>query len=269
MSKWKWVLINDDNTLAKGWNKIGDYWYLLDSNTGIMLTGWQKVENNWYYLDPSTGQMQVGWFKDKDKWYYLNELHNDAYDKGVMVANCTIDINGTSYTFNSDGVWQDNSSLVSEDCIDFVKGYEKFYSYKYDDGTGTITQGYGCIGDEIADWGDNITEQQASDRLKELINSNYAKPIKEYLEGKGVKLTVPQFDALVSCSYNIGVGSLEGSTLMRYIVNGGRDADTIQSYFCMWSKATINGVSTTLSGLYKRRVAEANIFNNGIYDSSH
>lgn len=147
--------------------------------------------------------------------------------------------------------------------------YEKFYSYKYDDGTGTITQGYGCIGDEIADWGDTITEQQASDRLKELINNNYAKPITEYLDGKGVTLTQCQFDALTSCAYNIGVGSIEGSSLMRYIVSGGRDADTILADFCMWSKAKINGVSTTLEGLYKRRVAEANIFNNGVYDSTH
>lgn len=124
-------------------------------------------------------------------------------------------------------------------------------------------------GDEIADWGDTITEQQASDRLKELINNNYAKHIKADLDSKGISLTQYQQDALYSCAYNIGVSSLLNSSLYRYIVNGGQDADTIQSYFCMWSKATINGVSTTLVGLYKRRVAESNIFNNGVYDSTH
>lgn len=269
MSKWKWVLQNDDNTFVKGWSQVGDYWYLLDSNTGVMLTGWQKdSNNNWYYLDPTTGQLKTGWIQLDNKWYYLEEESNG--NKGVAYKSGTFTIDGKEYQFNDDCAMQDSStSLVSDDCISFVKGYEKFYSYKYDDGTGTITQGYGAVGSEIANWGDAITEAEASEELETVINSNYAQPLKDYLDSVGVSLSQCQFDSLVSCAYNIGVSSLEGSSLIKYIVSGGRDADTITTDFCMWDKVIQNDVAIVWDGLHKRRVAESNIFNNGVYDSSH
>ena len=262
MSTWKqktiWQLVNDDGSLVTGWVKIGDYWYYMDSTGTMYQEKWLQDNGKWYYLDDN-GRMATGWQKIKNKDYCF------ANDGSLYVSCTTPD----GYEVDSNGVWQDPNNLVSEDCINFVKGYEAFYSYKYDDGTGVITQGYGCIGNEIADWGDTITEEQASNRLKELINNDYAKPIKDNLDTKGVSLTQSQADALYSMAYNIGVSSLLNSSLYRYIVSGGRDANTIQNYFCMWSKATINGVSTTLSGLYKRRVAESNVFNYGIYDSTH
>jgi len=167
----------------------------------------------------------------------------------------------------------DNSttSLVSDDCISFVKGYEKFYSYKYDDNTGTLTQGFGATGNEIANWGDTITEAEASEELQTVINANYAKPIKADLDAKGITLTQCQFDSLTSCAYNIGVSSLLGSTLYRYTVSNGRDADIIKEYFLMWDKCYDEDTKQieVSQGLYLRRVAEANIFNNGVYDSTH
>lgn len=260
MSKWSWCLVKDDNTLATGWNKVGDYWYYMQSN-GAMKIGWlQDTDKTWYYLD-STGRMLTGWQKIDDKDYCFA-------DNGSLYVNCTTP---DGYNVDSNGVWI--KSLVSDDCIAFVKGYEKFYSYKYDDGTGEITQGYGCTGDEIKDWPANVTEEFASDKFKELINNKYAKPIAADLDSKGIKLEQNQFDAIVSCAYNIGVGdSKEGmlsSTLYKYIVSGGRDANTILEYFRMWNKVIENNVAVVWSGLDKRRKAEANIFNNGVYDSTH
>lgn len=263
MNQWKWCLTDSNGKVIKGWYFDNGKWYHLDENTGVMNTGWfQDKDQRWYYLDEQNGDLKTGWIQLKNIWFYLEPSSNGYMGECYVDRTATID--GKSYSFDVNGHLIDDS-LVSEDCINFVKGYEAFYSYKYDDGTGVITQGYGCIGDEIADWGDNITEQQASNRLKKLINNNYAKPIKDDLDSKGVILSQSQQDSLYSCAYNIGVSSLLNSTLYRYIVNGGRDASTIQSYFCMWSKAG----GKVMQGLYKRRIAEANIFNNGIYDSIH
>jgi GH24 family phage-related lysozyme (muramidase) len=60
-----------------------------------------------------------------------------------------------------------------------------------------------------------------------------------------------------------------GSSLYRYIVNGGRDSETILKYFRMWNKVIENNEPVVWEGLDIRRVAEANIFNNNIYDSTH
>jgi len=173
--------------------------------------------------------MATGWIQIDSKWYYLltqkTEYNGNTHYTGEMVASTTMTINNKSYTFDKNGVMQEGGNgLVSANCINFVKGYEEFHAHKYDDGIGVITQGYGCIKDEIADWGDTITEQQASDRL---INGKYAKPIKANLDAKGISLTQNQFDALVSLAYNIDSSSLLGSTLYKYVVSSGRDANTI------------------------------------------
>jgi GH24 family phage-related lysozyme (muramidase) len=272
MNQWKWCLTDNSGKIIKGWYQDDKgTWYHLNNDTGILDTGWFKdKDNRWYYLDEQNGDLKTGWIQLKSIWFFL-EIDSNGY-MGECYVNRTAIIDSKEYSFDSNGhLIEDNTndSLVSEDCISFVKGFEKFYSYKYDDGTGTITQGYGAVGNEIANWGDTITEEEASEELKTVINSNYAKPIKEDLDNKGVTLTQSQQDSIYSMAYNIGVSSLLNSTLYRYICNGGRDTSTIQSYFCMWSKATINGVSTTLQGLYKRRVAESNIFNYGTYDSTH
>jgi len=264
MSTWKqksiWQLLNDDGSLITGWVKIEDYWYYLDSTGTMYQSRWFQNNDKWYYLDEN-GHMATGWQIIDNKNYCF------AGDGSLYVSCDTPD----GYTVDANGVWQ--SSLVSENCISFVKGYEQFYSNKYDDGRGVITQGYGCTENEISDWGETITEQQASDRLYKSINDNYAKPIKADLDAKGIRLEQNQFDAIVSCAYNIGVGDstqgLLGSSLYRYITSGGRDSDTILKYFRMWNKVIQNNIAVVWPGLDKRRIAEANIFNNGVYDSTH
>ena len=130
-----WQLVNEDGSLVTGWVKIGDYWYYMDSTGTMYQEQWFKDTNSkWYYLDDN-GRMVTGWQKIKNKDYCF------ANDGSLYVSCTTPD----GYEVDENGVWQDPNNLVSEDCINFVKGYEAFYSYKYDDGTGVITQGYRCI----------------------------------------------------------------------------------------------------------------------------
>lgn len=223
---------------------------LLDENSNNLLTGWKKVKDVWYYLNPN-GTMVTGWLKDKNKWYYLNA-------SGAMLFDCVQTIEGKEYKFDSNGALIE--SFVSDECINFIKSWEGFYSEPYLDCVGVKTLGYGMTGEEIEDI-ESITEEQATAMLKEWINNKYAPVIKNDLDSKGVTLTQNEFDALVSFAYNCGTGGLLGSTLYRNVVAGIRDSSAIIENFIAWS----NGGGRRIEGLYRRRTKEATMFLNADY----
>jgi lysozyme len=255
MSRWAWCLVKDDNRLATGWQLVGDYYYYFYSNGQMACDEWLEQGDNWFRFD-SSGKMMIGWYQEDENWFYFS-------DNGVMYKSTTITIDGKEYTFDKKGIMQ-SDNLVSDDLVTFVKIMEGFISTKYDDGCGVITQGYGCTGNEISDWGETVSEEVASTKLVELLNNTYAPPIKTALKDKNVELTQNQFDSLVSLAYNIGTSSVLNSTVFKDICNGVR-GDKITTDFQMWSKGTVNGKLITLQGLYKRRTFEANIFNNADY----
>lgn len=103
-----WYFRYPDGTFIKnGWSKIGEFWYLFDSN-GAMLTGWQNRNDRTYYLKPS-GEMAKGWMQYENRWYYLNPQDNTGVE-GAMVTGW-LDLGGKSYYLNSDGTmaegWQE------------------------------------------------------------------------------------------------------------------------------------------------------------------
>jgi lysozyme len=262
MNNWKWCVQGTDGKTIKGWYKDNDTWYYLNDE-GIMQVGWiQDKDQRWYYLDES-GKLKTGWIQLKSIWYYLEPSSTGFM--GECYINRTATIDGKSYTFNEDGHMLSNS-LVSEECINFVKSFEGFFPDKYYDCVGVLTQGYGMTGNEIANLPDEITEETAANMLKELINKNYAQVIKDDLDNKGVSLSQNEFDALVSFAYNCGTDALlRQSTLYKNVCNGIKDSDTITSNFIAWS----NGGGKRIEGLYRRRTKEANIFNDADYTGNN
>lgn len=255
MSNWRWCVQDDNGEIVKGWYKDKDKWYYLNDN-GVMQTGWIKdKDSRWYYLD-SNGAMQTGWFKYDDKWYYL-EPNSTGY-KGEMYCNGTYTIDGKEYTFKANGELIEG--LISDKLIDFIKSWEGYYSKPYYDCVGVKTLGYGMTGEEIEGI-DYVTEEQATEMLKDWINKKYAPVIKSDLDSKGIALKQNEFDALVSFAYNCGTAGLLGSTLYKNIVDGIRDTNTITSNFQAWS----NGGGKRIEGLYRRRTKEAAMFLNGEY----
>lgn len=266
MSKWKWCVEDSNGKTVKGWYNDNGTWYYLNDE-GIMQTGWvQDKDGRWYYLNDD-GSMKTGWFKDTDgKWYYLQE-NSDGY-KGSMYKDGVFNINGKEYKFDEHGAWI-NDSGVSDSLVDFVKDYEGYFDHWYDAGDGYDTIGYGTatsgrVGKRLKSQGiTNCTEEEATGWLKEEIN-NMAASITEKLNVARITLKQCQFDALASFTYNCGTASLFNSTLWRYVISN-RSAADIQSAFLMWNKC--NG--RALEGLTKRRQAEANMYNYGVYDSTH
>lgn len=74
-----------------------------------------------------------------------------------------------------------------------------------------------------------------------------------------VSLAQHEFDALVSFAFNVGLGALRGSTLLRKLNSGDRDGAAAQ--FGAWVKAG----GKTLPGLVSRRADEAMLFRAGVY----
>lgn len=249
MAKWQWCLEGDSGVLLKGWQRIGDYWYYLNPN-GVMVTGWIQSNNLWYYLDGATGRMLTGWQKIDNKDYCF------ASDGSLYVNTTTPD----GYMVDEKGVWI--NSLVSDSLIDFVKSFEGFSATKYQDEVGVWTLGYGMTGEEIENL-TTVTEEQATQMVKNWINKKYAPVIKSGLNN--VVLKQNEFDALVSMAYNVGTAGVLGSTLFKNVVAGVRDADIITSNFQAWSNAS----GQRLEGLYRRRTKEANIFLNGDYTGNN
>ena len=97
----------------------------------------------------------------------------------------------------------------------------------------------------------NLTEEDADKMLKEdleIFSKGVAKLVK-------VKLNKNQFSALVSFAYNVGLGNLEKSTLLKR-VNAFPGDIQIMGEFKKWDKA--NG--KTLRGLTLRRNEEAVLY---------
>lgn len=268
----KWFYYDENGQMLNStWKEINSKWYYFYS-TGIMAAAcWVQDNNRWYYVG-ANGVMETGWIQLNNIWYYLIESSNPSQGeyKGVMVSDCTRNINGTEYNFNADGSLINNSYAytVSDNLVNFVKNYEGFSSTAYYDGTGytdaQLTIGYGTTKASVPEAFPNgadstCTEAEACKWLKQEIDK-MALTIKSKLNDYNLSLNQNQFDALCSFAYNCGTSALFSSTLWKNIISGCRDS-TLKANFQAWSKA--GGV--TLKGLYNRRTEEYDMFSNADY----
>lgn len=254
-----------------------DQWYYCKSED--IAKGWLQVDNDgrWYYFVTEQtiinnkvyykGQLfDGGWMKYKNKWVYCipkSDSSKGLY-RGQALCNGKYTINGKEYDFDKDCYWIEDSSLVSDALVNFVKSYEGYRSKAYYDGTGCtdaqLTIGYGTTKAVVPSAFPNgvnstCTESQACVWLKQELNK-----VATQIKAKGINLSQCQFDALCSFAYNCGTGALFGSTLWKNICNGVRDS-RLKDNFTAWSKAG----GKTLQGLYNRRLEEYNMFMYGDY----
>lgn len=118
----------------------------------------------------------------------------------------------------------------------------------YKDAAGVPTIGYGHT--KNVRMGDRITQYWAKEMLREDIEEA------EWLVKElGVARTEGQLDALVSFVFNLGIGRLKRSTLLKTIREGGSKAQ-ITKEFKRWVYAD----GKLLPGLVKRREWEARRF---------
>lgn len=138
---------------------------------------------------------------------------------------------------------------------DFVAKFEGFSDRAYRCSAGVWTIGYGSTFNPYTKvkvkLGDKITKELALDWLnKELLDT-------QALVKDSVKVLINgnQLNALTSFTYNVGIGNLKRSTLLR-LLNAGKPKEEVAKQFLLWNKA--NG--KVLRGLTLRRQAEADLF---------
>lgn len=149
---------------------------------------------------------------------------------------------------------------ISSNGLNLIKSFEGFRSRAYDDlqpnvtitkasqVKGVLTIGYGTT--KNVKVGQVITESEAVELLKEDVSS--------FVKGVNSCVTVPlnqnQFDALVSFSYNVGLGNLKSSTLLKKLNN--KDYAGAAEQFLLWNKSA----GKVLQGLVNRRKKEKELF---------
>ncbi|MCR5238883.1 MAG: lysozyme [Prevotella sp.] len=118
----------------------------------------------------------------------------------------------------------------------------------YVDAAGVWTIGYGHT--KNVRQGDKISEYWA----KELLMQDVAE-VERQVKALGVAKTQGQFDALVSFAFNLGIGNLKRSTLLKCIREG-RSMREIKRQFMRWVVAG----GKRLKGLERRRAWEVQRF---------
>ena len=138
--------------------------------------------------------------------------------------------------------------IISDICLEKLKVFEGFRSEAYLDAAGVPTVGYGHT--KNVKLGDKITEYCAKEYLlQDLYETEQA------VNALNVAKTPGQFDALVSFAFNLGIGRLTSSTLLKVIREGG-SKQKITREFKRW----IYAGGRPLKGLIRRREWEAKRF---------
>lgn len=148
----------------------------------------------------------------------------------------------------------------SDRCLALIQSFEG-YAKKLPDGgceaypdpatkADPWTIGYGSTGPDIHR-GTVWTKRQAEERFAHDIEKFAAK-----VEGllRGALTTQHQFDALVALAYNIGLGNLGSSTLLRK--HRARDYLRAADEFLKWNRAA----GKVMPGLTRRRAAERALY---------
>ena len=138
---------------------------------------------------------------------------------------------------------------VSEAGVRLVQEFEGCRLDAYRCPAGIPTIGYGATGPDIR-MGMVWTQEQADERLAEDL-ARFAAGVERLVQ---VDLTDNQFAAIVSFAFNVGLGALRDSTLLRKLNAG--DYLGAAGQLPRWNK----GGGRVLAGLTRRRAAERELF---------
>lgn len=144
---------------------------------------------------------------------------------------------------------------LTKEIKDFVKAKEGLSLTAYLCPAKVWTIGYGNTSYETGikvKQGDKISKERA-ELLFDNTFENFALQVKQLVFKS--TLNDNQFSALVSFAYNVGIGALKSSTLLRKVKANPNDK-TIANEFAKWNK----GGGKVLAGLTSRRAKESDIY---------
>ena len=137
---------------------------------------------------------------------------------------------------------------ISQEGLSLIKKFEGCELEAYKCAAGVWTIGYGSTKDVKE--GDTITQKEAEELLIKDVEV-FEKAVNDAVERSLVQC---QFDALVSWTFNLGVSSLNSSTMLKKLNN--QEYDEVVPQMKRWNKAG----GKVLQGLIRRREAEALLY---------
>lgn len=143
---------------------------------------------------------------------------------------------------------------VPSEAVQMIKDFEGFSEKAYADGAGVWTIGYGntyYMDGTSVKKGDTITRADAEILFNDILET-FADDVNNIVTAQ---LNDCQFGAIVSLSYNIGIGAFKKSTLLRKL-NANPNDPAIADEFNRWVRAG----NRTVNGLVKRRKKEAEYY---------
>lgn len=142
---------------------------------------------------------------------------------------------------------------ISDKGISFIKMHEGIRLRAYRDSAGVLTIGIGHTKNVKA--GQTCTVAEAYKWMREDLA-----PVERYVAKMMPNVRQWQMDALCSFAYNVGLGNLQKSTLLRLCLHGAPD-DQIELEFQKWNHAG----GKVVDGLTRRRKAEGKLYTKGLY----
>lgn len=146
----------------------------------------------------------------------------------------------------------------SENLVNLIKQFEGFSGSAYWD-VNQWTIGYGTTGYA----GQTISEAEADLVLRDRLNTINAK-INDFTAKNNLYLNQYQHDALVSFSFNCNTDWMNQVGRFNSAVTRGADVNTFLFAISLWANVS----STPDANLINRRLAEANLYLNGVYSKS-
>ncbi len=149
---------------------------------------------------------------------------------------------------------------LSEEGEKLIKNFEGLKLNAYKDSAGVWTIGYGSTryhDGKLVKPGDKLTSEQQANTLFKNTLGQYVNAVNQFSKAL---LNQNQFDALVSFTYNEGIGALQKSTLLKHL--NAHDYESAANQFLVWNKVTdpATGQKVVLNALVKRRVLERQLF---------
>lgn len=153
---------------------------------------------------------------------------------------------------------QEKIRNISDNGLNLIKEFEGLRLQPYRDAVGVPTIGYGntfyADGRKVTMQDPTITEEVATQLLR-LVVVQFERGVSKLVT---VDINQNQFDALVSFAYNLGLGNLGKSTLLKRLNQGNFQAAADE--MLRWNRAG----GRVLRGLVRRREAERALFLNDV-----
>lgn len=162
-----------------------------------------------------------------------------------------------------------NKSLhINSEGLKLIRKTESFYSKPYIDPVGIPTIGYGTIqypdGRKVTMGDPPITKEQAEHYMRFEV-SEKEEAVRHMVK---VPLNENQFSSLTSFAYNVGVGNLQTSTLLKKL--NASDYEGASGQFGRWNKGKDRktGKLVVLRGLTNRRATERALFDKPVSEAA-